>query len=143
MDLGSVVELSTDHLFISSGQLKYRWTRIIKEQQEKLEDEECFKNIDSNILVINDFESRYAGTYRCVISSSNKPTVSMSAEVELDLPGKLIARFNGIPAFYVYYTEPPEEFSTKMSDGLFMLYLNANGIHYDVCKKLKSKLEII
>ena len=103
MDLGSVVKLSTDHLFTSSGQLKYRWTRIIKEQQEKLEDEECFKNIDSNILVIDDFESRYAGTYRCVISTSNKPIVSMSAEVELDLPGKLIARFNGISALRAFF----------------------------------------
>ena len=88
MDLGGVVELSTDHLFTSSGQLKYQWTRIIKERQEKLEDEECFKNIDSNILVIDGFESRYAGTYRCVISTMNRPVVSISAEVELDLPGK-------------------------------------------------------
>ena len=88
MDLGSVVELSTDHLFISSGQLKYRWTRIIKERQEKIKDEECFKNIDSNILIINDFESKTAGTYRCVISTSDQPTVSILAEVELDLPGK-------------------------------------------------------
>ena len=88
MDLGSVAELSTDHLFISSGQLKYQWTRIIKEQQEKIEDEECFKNIDSNILIINGFESKYGGTYRCIISTSDQPTVSISAEVELDLPGK-------------------------------------------------------
>ena len=92
MELGSIVKLSTDHLFTSSGQLKYRWTRIIKERQEKLEDEECFKNIDSNILVIDGFESRYSGTYRCIISTSNQPIVSMSAEVELDLQGKLIAR---------------------------------------------------
>ena len=40
------------------------------------------------------------------------------------------------------YTEPPEEFSIKMSNRQFLLYLNVNGIHYDVCKKLKGKLEI-
>ena len=102
MDLGSVVELSTDHLFTSSGQLKYRWTRIIKERQEKIEDEECFKHIDSKTMVIDGFESKYAGTYRCVISTSSQPVVSMSAEVELDLPGKLTARFNGIPALRVF-----------------------------------------
>ena len=75
----------------SSGQLKYRWSRIINEREESIEDEECFKNSDSNTLVIDGFESRYAGTYRCVISTLNRPVVSMSAEVELDLPGKLIA----------------------------------------------------
>ena len=37
------------------------------------------------------------------------------------------------------YAEPPEEFSTEMNNKQFLLYLNANGIHYDVCKKLKSK----
>ena len=103
MDLGSIIELCTDHLFTSSGQIKYQWTRIIKERQEKLEDEECFQNIDSNILVIDGFESKYVGTYRCVISTLNQPVVSMSAEVELDLPGKPIARFNGIPALRTFY----------------------------------------
>ena len=36
------------------------------------------------------------------------------------------------------YAEPPEEFSTEMNNRQFLLYINANGIHYDVCKKLKS-----
>ena len=36
------------------------------------------------------------------------------------------------------HAEPPEEFSTEMSNKQFLLYLNANGIHYDVCKKLKG-----
>jgi hypothetical protein len=76
----------------SSGQLKYQWSRIIKEGDEKIEDEDCFKNSDSDTLVIDGFEGRYAGTYRCVISTSSQPVVSMSAEVELDLPSKLIAR---------------------------------------------------
>ena len=106
MDLGSVVKLSTDHLFMtttSSGKLKYRWTKIIKERQEKLENEECFKNIDSNILVIDGFESRYSGIYRCIISTSNPPIVSMSAAVELDLPGKLFSRFKRILALRAFH----------------------------------------
>ena len=41
-----------------------------------------------------------------------------------------------------YCTEPPEDFSVEMSDRQFLLYLNANGIYYDVCKKLKGKIEI-
>jgi hypothetical protein len=72
----------------SSGQLKYRWSRIINEEEEKIEDDECVKNSDSKTLVFDGFESKYAGIYRCVISTSNQPVVSMSAEVELYLPGK-------------------------------------------------------
>ena len=93
--MGSDVELSTDHLFMTTsrgGQLKYQWSRIINEVEEKIEDEECYKNSDSKILKIDGFESKYAGTYRCVISTSNRPIVSMSAEMEVNLPGKVITR---------------------------------------------------
>ena len=74
----------------SSDQLKYQWSRIINDEEEKIEDKEYFKNSDSKVMVIDGFEDKYAGTYRCVISTSSRPVVSMSAEVELDLPGKLI-----------------------------------------------------
>ena len=90
-ELGSVVKLSTDHLFIttaSSEQLKYQWSRIINEGEEKIKDEECFKNSDSKTMVLDGLENKCAGTYRCVISTSNQLVVSMSLEVELDLPGK-------------------------------------------------------
>ena len=89
--MGSVVKLSTDHFFVttaSSGQLKYQWSKIINDEEEKIEDEECFKNSDSKSMVINAFESNVAGTYRCVISTSNQLVLSMSLEVELHLPGK-------------------------------------------------------
>ena len=72
----------------SSCQFKYQWSRIINDEEEKIEDEECFKNSDSKAMIIDGFESKYAGTYQCVISTSSQPVVSMSAEVELDLPGK-------------------------------------------------------
>jgi hypothetical protein len=76
----------------SSGQLKYQWSRIINEEEEKIEDDECVRNSDSKTLEIDELEIKYAGIYRCVISTSSQPIVSMSAEVELDLPGKFIAR---------------------------------------------------
>ena len=41
-----------------------------------------------------------------------------------------------------YCIEPPEDFSVEMSDRQFLLYLNANGIYYDVCKKLRGRIEI-
>jgi hypothetical protein len=72
----------------SSRQLKYQWSRILNEGEEKIEDDECVKNSDSKTLVFDGFESKYAGIYRCVISTSSQPVVSMSAEVELNLPGK-------------------------------------------------------
>ena len=90
-DLGSIVKLSAEHLLMATAsrdQLEYQWSRIINDEVEKIEDKECFKNSNSNTLVINDFEGKYAGTYRCVILTSNQSVVSMSAEVELDLPGK-------------------------------------------------------
>ena len=74
----------------SSDQLKYQWSRIINDEEEKIEDKEYFKNSDSKVMVIDGFESKYAGTYRCVISTSSRPIVSMSAEVEVDIPGKLV-----------------------------------------------------
>ena len=89
-DLGSIVELSIDHLFMTNGhgQLKYQWSRIINDEEEKIEDEECFKNSDSKVMVIDGFETKYAGTYQCVISTSSQLVLSMSAVVELDLPGQ-------------------------------------------------------
>jgi hypothetical protein len=78
----------------SSGQLKYQWSKIINEEEEKIEDDECIKNSDSKTLVIDGFESKCAGIYRCVISTLNEPVVSMSAEVELNVPGKYKIYFN-------------------------------------------------
>ena len=96
--MGSVVELSIDHLFMTTSsrdQLKYQWSI---EGEEISKDDENFKNIDSDTLIINCFESEYAGTYSCIVSTSSQPIVSMSAEVELDLPGNLMyqLRFNVI-----------------------------------------------
>ena len=125
----------------SSEQLEYQWSRIINDEVEKIEDDKYLEDSDSKTMVINGFETKYTGTYRCVISTTSRPVVSMSAEVELDLPGKLIAKFHGIHALrngWFSYVEPPEEFSTEMSNRQFLLYLNVNGIHYDVCKKLKG-----
>ena len=36
------------------------------------------------------------------------------------------------------YVEFPEDFSTEMNKKEFLLFVNANGICYKVCKKLKG-----
>ena len=125
---------------LSSDQLKYQWSIVNYEGEEIIEDGECFKNSDSHTLVIDCFESRYAGTYRCVISTSSRPVVSMSAEVELDLPGKYqnsIINQNS-RYFLEFSAEFPEDFSTEMSKKDFLLFINANGIQYKICKKFKG-----
>ena len=72
-----------------NDQFRYQWS-IVKDEEEIItEGEECFKNSDTNTLVIDCFESKYAATYQCLISSSSRPVVSMSAVVELNLPGKI------------------------------------------------------
>ena len=85
----------------SSDQLQYQWSRIINDEEEKIEDKECLKNSDSKVMVIDGFEDKYTGTYRCIISTSNRPVVSMSAEVELDIPGKLITTVISIALEYI------------------------------------------
>ena len=34
--------------------------------------------------------------------------------------------------------DPPEKFDCKMKTNEFLLFLNTNGISYEVCKKLKG-----
>ena len=71
-----------------NDQFRYQWSIITEEEEIIIKDEEGFKNSDTNTLVIDCFESKYAATFRCLISSSSRPIVSVSAEVELNLPGK-------------------------------------------------------
>ena len=68
----------------SRDQLKYQWSI---EGEEISKDDENFRNRDTDTLTIDCFESEYAGTYSCIVSTSSRPIVSISAEVELDLPG--------------------------------------------------------
>jgi hypothetical protein len=42
-----------------------------------------------------------------------------------------------------FYAEFPEDFSTEMTMKEFLLYINANGIRYKVCKKLKGIQRVI
>ena len=39
----------------------------------------------------------------------------------------------------MYYIAPPEIFDSKMRLSKFLLFLNANGISYEVCKMLKGE----
>ena len=60
----------------------------------------------------------------------------MSAEVELDLPGKYQSSI--VDHNRYFFADFPEDFSTEMSKKDFLLFVNANGIHYKVCKTFKG-----
>ena len=87
-DLGDIVQLSVDYLFMvtpGSNQFIYAWS--VDSRKIAMNDKR-FKNSDTDTLEIDCFESEYIGTYKCTISTRNQPTVSMSAETELDIQGK-------------------------------------------------------
>ena len=85
----------------SSGQINYQWS---VEGVKINKDDEGFKNCDTDTLTIESFESKYAGTYQCVISTSSQPIISMSAEVELDIRGKFMnATMNNYASEHSYF----------------------------------------
>ena len=69
----------------SSDQLIYEWT--FNGRKITVSDKQ-FKNSDANTLKIDCFECKYVGTYKCIVSTANEPTVSMSAKVKLDIRGR-------------------------------------------------------
>ena len=86
--MGVEVKLSIDHLFVTtvgSNQLVYEW--LFNDQEIAVSDKR-FKNSDTSILRIESFECKYVGTYECIVSTANQPTVSMSAKVKLDIRGE-------------------------------------------------------
>ena len=87
-DLGDTIEISMGHLFMatsSSDQLIYEWT--FNGQTIAVSDKR-FKNSDTNTLKIDSFECKYVGTYKCIVSTTDQPTVSMSTKVKLDIRGQ-------------------------------------------------------
>ena len=86
--MGDVVQLSIDYLFMvtpGSNQFIYEWS--VEGRKITMSDKR-FKNSGTDTLEIDCFESKYIGIYKCTISTRNQPTVSMSAELELDIQGK-------------------------------------------------------
>ena len=86
-NLGVEVKLSIDHLFVTtatSDQLVYEW--LVNGQEIAVSDRR-FRNSDTNTLQIACFECKYVGTYKCIVSTANQPTVSMSAKIKLYIRG--------------------------------------------------------
>lgn len=123
----------------SDERLQYQWWF---EDEEIEEDDERYKSNDSGALSIHEFEKDYEGKYKLVVSTFSEPVMSVSTEVQLKLTGKIalnqwVAYCNTYKFFLV--TDPPEKFDPKMKRNKFPLFLNSNGISYEVCKLLKGE----
>ena len=73
----------------SSEQLVYEW--LFNSQKIKTSDKR-FKNSNTNEIEIDCFECKYVGTYKCFISTTNQPTVSMSAKMKLNIQGEWLTQ---------------------------------------------------
>ena len=89
IDLGKAIDLSVDLLFKvkrSDEKLEYKW---LVDDEEIEEDDGRYKLKESGVLSIQNFERKFEGNHRCVISTTSQPVLSVTAEVQLQLTGKI------------------------------------------------------
>ena len=75
--------------------LRYEWWF---DDEEIEEDDERYNISDTGVLSIQEFEKEYEGEYRCIVSTTNPPVMSVSTQVQLSLTGK--SHNNGILSAY-------------------------------------------
>ena len=86
--LGSEVHLCMDVLFLvkSTKPLSYEWYF----NSFKIGKDENYRGSNTSSLYIEHFESKCEGKYKCVVSTTSQPKMSMSAEFHLELDGEII-----------------------------------------------------
>ena len=88
VDLGKAVNLSNDLIFKvknNDEKLQYEWWF---DDEEIEEDNDRYNVSDTGVLSIQEFEKDYEGIYRCIVSTTSQPVMSVSTEVRLNLIGK-------------------------------------------------------
>ena len=88
VDLGKAVELPIDLIFkvkYSDEKLQYEWWF---DDEEIEEDDDSYSISDKGVLLIHEFEKDHEGKYRCIVSTTSQPVMSVSTEVQLNLTGK-------------------------------------------------------
>ena len=88
VDLGKAVNLSNDLIFKvknNDEKLLYEWWF---DDEEIEEDDDRYNVSDTGVLSIQEFEKDYEGIYRCIVSTTSQPVMSVSTEVQLILTGK-------------------------------------------------------
>ena len=86
--MGKAIDLSTDLILKvrnSDEKLQYQWWF---DDEEIEEDDDRYNISDTGVLSIQEFEKDYEGKYRCIISTTSQPVMSVSTEVRLNLTGK-------------------------------------------------------
>ena len=71
----------------SDEKVKYEWW--VDDERIK-DDDDCYKISDTGVLSIQEFEKSYEGNYKCILSTTNEPVMSVSTHVQLKLTGKQI-----------------------------------------------------
>ena len=69
----------------SDEKLNYEWWLNNKRIKE---DDGHYKVNNTGVLSMQEFEKNYEGKYKCIVSTTSQPVMSVSAEVELNLAGK-------------------------------------------------------
>ena len=80
-DLGDEVQLSIDLLFMVKSRITYEWWF---KEQKIVKSDKRFKDSNTGTLKIECFENKYRGAYKCVLSTTHGPEISISADVELN-----------------------------------------------------------
>ena len=86
--LGNEVRLHMDVLFLvkSTRPLTYEWSfnslKISK-------DDKHYRGSDTSSLYVKHFESKHEGKYKCVVSTTSQPKMSVSAEFQLEFCGEI------------------------------------------------------
>ena len=68
----------------SDEKLQYQWLF----DDEEIEDDDSFSISNKGVLSIHEFEKDHEGKYRCIVSTTSQPVMSVLTEVQLNLTGK-------------------------------------------------------
>ena len=86
-DVGEQVELSIDLFFkgkTANKKVKYEWWV----DDKRIKEGDRYKISDTGVLSIEEFEKSYGGNYKCILSTTNEPVMSVSAHMQLKMTGK-------------------------------------------------------
>ena len=70
----------------SDEKLNYEWW--LDDDRIDKDDDRHYKISDKGVLSIQEFEKYYEGKYKCIVSTTSQPVMSVSVEAEVNLTGK-------------------------------------------------------
>ena len=73
---------------MKSGDEKVNYEWWVDDERVQGDDDRYKMISDTDVLSIQEFEKSYEGNYKCILSTTNEPVMSVSAQVQLKLTGK-------------------------------------------------------